>query len=121
MGSHPIRLVSLLKESRTDTWVQGRSRWLNGKESACQCRRYKFDCWDGKVLWRRKWLPTPVFFPGKSLGQRSLVGYSPWGGKESDTTEQLNTHTHTDAQRKDNMITQQDGYLQAKVRGLRRN
>ena len=99
MGSHPIQLVSLLKESRTDTWVQGRSRWLNSKESAWQCRRYKFDCWDGKVLWRRKWLPTPVFFPGKSLGQRSLVGYSPWGGKGSDTSEKLNIHTHTQMHR----------------------
>ena len=35
---------------------------------------------------RRKWQPTPVFLPGKSLGQRSLVGYSPWGRKELDTT-----------------------------------
>ena len=39
---------------------------------------------------RRKWQPTPVFLPGKSHGQRSLVGYSPWGHKESDTTERLN-------------------------------
>ena len=40
--------------------------------------------------WRRKWQPTPVFLPGKSHGQRSLVGYSsPWGCKESDTTERL--------------------------------
>ena len=38
---------------------------------------------------RRKWQPTPVFLPGKSHGQRSLVGYSPWGRKESDMTEQL--------------------------------
>ena len=37
--------------------------------------------------WRRKWQSTPVLLPGKSHGQRSLVGYSPWGGKESDTTE----------------------------------
>ena len=37
--------------------------------------------------WRRAWRPTPVFLPGKSHGQRSLVGYSPWGHKESDTTE----------------------------------
>ena len=36
---------------------------------------------------RRKWQPTPVFLPGESHGQRSLVGYSPWGHKESDTTE----------------------------------
>ena len=39
--------------------------------------------------WRRKWQPTPVFLPGESHGQRSLVGYSPWGRKESDTTERL--------------------------------
>ena len=37
--------------------------------------------------WRRKWQSTPVFLPGKSHGQRSLVGYSPWGHKELDTTE----------------------------------
>ena len=37
--------------------------------------------------WRRKWQSTPVFFPGESHGQRSLVGYSPWGHKELDTTE----------------------------------
>ena len=36
-----------------------------------------------------EWLPTPVFLPGESHGQRSLVGYSPWGPKESDTTERL--------------------------------
>ena len=42
-----------------------------------------------KIPWRRKWQPTSVFLPGKSHGQRSLVGYSPWGCKESYTTEQL--------------------------------
>ena len=42
-----------------------------------------------KISWRRKWLPTPVFLPGKSHGQRSLVDYSPWGHKELDTTERL--------------------------------
>ena len=41
------------------------------------------------VWWRRKWQPTPVFLPGESHGQRSLVGYSPWGHKESDMTERL--------------------------------
>ena len=41
----------------------------------------------GKIPWRRKWQPTPVFLPGKSHGQRFLLGYSPWGCKESDTTE----------------------------------
>ena len=46
----------------------------------------------GKISQRRKWQPTPVFLPGKFHGQRSLVGYSPWGHKESDTTEQLHFH-----------------------------
>ena len=48
--------------------------------------------------WRRKWQSTPVFLPGKSHGQRSLVGYSPWGCKESETTEQLST-SHTTSYR----------------------
>ena len=43
--------------------------------------------WVGTILWRRKWEPTPVFLHGESHGQRSLVGYSPWGCKESDMTE----------------------------------
>ena len=42
--------------------------------------------------WRRKWQPTPVFLPGESRGWRSLVGCSPWGCWESDTTEQLHFH-----------------------------
>ena len=42
--------------------------------------------------WRRKWQPTPVPLPGESHGGRSLVGYSPWGRKESDTTERLHFH-----------------------------
>ena len=41
----------------------------------------------GKIPWRGKWQPTPVLLPGKSHGWKSLVGYSPWGRKESDTTE----------------------------------
>ena len=43
----------------------------------------------GSIPWRREWQPTPVLLPGQSHGQRSLVGYSPWGRKESDMTEQL--------------------------------
>ena len=49
----------------------------------------RFDLWVRKIPWRRGWLPTPVFLPGEFHGQRSLVGYSPWGHKESDTTELL--------------------------------
>ena len=44
------------------------------------------------LLWRGQWQPTPVFLPGKSHGQRSLVGGSPWGRQESDTTERLHFH-----------------------------
>ena len=56
----------------------------SGKESACQRRWYKrpgIHPWVGKIPWRRKWQPIPAFLPGKSHGQRSLVGYSPWGCK----------------------------------------
>ena len=48
-----------------------------------------FNPWVGEIHWRSKWQPTPVFWPGESHGQRSLVGYSPWGHKESGMTEQL--------------------------------
>ena len=54
---------------------------LSGKESACQCKRHRFNPWVGKIPWRRKWQATPVFLPGKSHRQRSLAGYSPWGHK----------------------------------------
>ena len=69
-------------------------RWLSGKESACQCRRHRrcrFELWVRKILWKRKPQPIPLFLPGKSHGQRNLVGFSLWGLKESDITE----HTHT--------------------------
>ena len=53
-----------------------------GKESTCQCRRHGFDPWVRKIHWRKEWLSFLVFLPGESHGQRSLVGYSPWGHKE---------------------------------------
>ena len=56
----------------------------SGKEPACQCRRHKrpgFYSQVGKIRWRRAWQPTPVFLPGESHGQRTLVSYSPWGRK----------------------------------------
>ena len=56
-------------------------------------RRLRFDSWAGKIPWSRKWQPgTPVFLPGELHGQRSLVGYSPRGHRESDTTERLHFH-----------------------------
>ena len=63
---------------------------LSGEEFTCQCRRLGFNPWVGKIPWRRKWQPTPVFLLRKSHGRRSLMGYSPWSHKESDTTQWLN-------------------------------
>ena len=68
-------------------WTLGLPRWFSGKESTCQCRRYRFNPWVRKIPWRGKWQPTPVFLPGESHGQRSLVGYSSWGHRELNTTE----------------------------------
>ena len=66
----------------------------SGSDSIClQCRRPRFNHWVGKILWRQERLPTPIFLPGEFHGQKRLVSYSPWGRKESDTTEQQ-THTH---------------------------
>ena len=69
--------------------------WLSGKESSCRFRKHRFDPWSGNIPWRRKWHPTPVFLPRKSHGQRSPVGYSPCGCKESDMTYQLNSNNNT--------------------------
>ena len=68
----------------------------SGKEPACRCRRPKrcrFDPWVGTIHWRRAWQPTPVFLPGRSQAQRSLVGYSPLGHRELVTTE-ATQHAH---------------------------
>ena len=56
-------------------------------------RRPGLDPWVGKIPWRRVWQPSPVFLPGNPHGQRSPVGYNPWGHKESDMTQQLNNST----------------------------
>ena len=96
--------------------------WLSGKEPACQCRRHEtwaqslgqedplqegtalpanagdmrhgLSPWVRKIPCRRAWQPIPVFLLGESHGKRRLVGYSPWGCKESDTTEQLTHSKH---------------------------
>ena len=59
----------------------------NSPANAGDIMRCGCDPWVGKIPWRRAWQPTPVFLSGKSHGQRCLAGYSPWGRKESDTTE----------------------------------
>ena len=62
-------------------FLSGLPWWLNGKESACQCRRHGFNPWVGKIPWRRKWQPTLVFLSGKSLGQRIMADCHPWDRK----------------------------------------
>ena len=59
----------------------GFSRWLSGKVSLCQHGRLGFDPWAGKIPWERERQPVLAFLPGKSHGQRSLVGFSPQGCK----------------------------------------
>ena len=75
---------------KVDSKARGAPGGINGKEPTWQCRtckRHGFDPWVGKIPWRRTWQPTSVFLPGEAHGQRSLVGYSPQGHKELDTTE----------------------------------
>ena len=59
---------------------------LSGGEGACLRGRCEFSPWVGKIPWRREWQPTPVFLPGESYEQRSLVDYNPGRHKELDTT-----------------------------------
>ena len=63
-----------------------------GKSVCLQCGRPRFHPWVGKIPWRRKWQPTPVLLPGKFHGWKNLIGYSPWGHKESDMTEWIYFH-----------------------------
>ena len=66
---------------------------VSGRRICQQCRRPGYNPWVRKFPWRREWQPTPVFLPGEVHGEMSLVGYSPWGHKESNTTKRL-THSH---------------------------
>ena len=59
----------------------GHPWWLSAEDSTCQCRRHRFDPWSGKIPWRRKWQPIPVFLSVEPHGQRNLEGYSPWVAK----------------------------------------
>ena len=63
----------------------------NPRPSAGDIKRRGIDPWVRKIPWRKAWPPTLVLVPGESQGQRGLVGYSPWGQKESDTAERLST------------------------------
>ena len=63
---------------------QGLPWWLRRSSICLHCRRPGFNTWVGKISWRRKWQPTPVFLPGKSHRWRSLVGCSPLGRRVGD-------------------------------------
>ena len=65
----------------------------DGKQSACNAGDLGSIPGLGRFPWRREWQPTPVFLCGEFHGLRSLVGYSPWGCKESDTAEWLTLWT----------------------------
>ena len=65
---------------------QGFPGGSDGKESACNIGDLGLIPESGRAPWGREWLPAPVFWLGECYGQRSLAGYSPWGGKESDMT-----------------------------------
>ena len=82
MESYTFQMVKMLNFVLFLPW------WLRWLSVSLQCGRPRFDPWVGKILWTRKWQPTPVVLTGKSHG-RSLVGYSPWGHKQLDTTERL--------------------------------
>ena len=81
-------------------------------------RRRSLDPWVRKIPWRRKWQPTPVFLPGKSYGQRSLAGYSPWGHKEyvmTEVTEHIALWASLLAQLVKNLPAMQETWVRARV------
>ena len=82
---------ALEKGKATYSTILGLPLWLSWQRICLQCRTPEFDPWIGKMPWRREWLPTPVFLPGESHGQRTLAGCSPRGHKESDMTDELST------------------------------
>ena len=69
-----------------------RKSWTSLVAQTVKCLAYNVGDL-GSILWKRKWQPIPVILPGKSHGQRSMVGYSPWSHKELDMTEQLHSLT----------------------------
>ena len=75
-------------------WAGGVSLVAEAVKNLLQGRRPGFSPWFGKMPWRRKWQPAPVFLPKIFHGQRSLAVYSPRGYTESDVTEQLSLSLH---------------------------
>ena len=84
-----------LQEAQLGRWEKGAlaplPKGASQVEAICQRRKCGLDPWVRKMPWKRKWQPPPVFLPEECHGQRSAVGYSPWGCKEWDTAEPLRT------------------------------
>ena len=83
IGKDSARIKWQQQKKRLTVEKEGLFWWLSGKESACNAGEPGFGPWVRKILWRRKWQLIPVFLPGESQGQRSLVSYSPWSLKET--------------------------------------
>ena len=79
-------------ESNPTCFEYNQSGWLIGKESTWEGRRCCLNPWVRRIPWKRTWQSTPVFLPEKVHGPKNLVDYSPWGHKESDTTETVHKH-----------------------------
>ena len=80
-GTFYAKMSTIKDKNSMDLTEAGFPRWFSGKESTCQCQRRSFDFWVRNISWIKEWLPTPVFFPGKSYRQESLVSFSPWDCK----------------------------------------
>ena len=105
-NNQPAKQVLLLIKNRNEAQCLefsqiGDTKWcLSGFPSNSWLLVFLYSCINKKNIYiifvlyiqRRQWHPTPVLLPGKSHGQRSLVGCSPWGREESDATEQLHFH-----------------------------
>ena len=80
-----FKKIEIIPSILTNIFLNGLPLWLSSKESVSQSRRRRFDPWVGKFAWRGKWQATTVFLPGKTHGQRSLEGYSPWSHESQKT------------------------------------
>ena len=93
-------LVQMIRISNALLRLLGFPGGASSKEPACQCRRHKrhgFSPWVGKIPWRRTWQPTPVFLPGESHEQKSLMGYKSKGSQRvrHDWSDLACVHKHT--------------------------